>query len=265
LGSLPESRPCTNFVLDSLSPQAKNPLVMRNTLLTSLPFAQRAVSRSKRGSDGSAANRLFDATVVLCASEGFQVTVRDIAALAKTNLAAINYYYQSKDNLLQLVIEASAKPINEMMISQLTAYEDFVGGGKLDVSHVWSALAAPLIRCSMDESSWYSDRARIYIRAALYASPPWAESPGMTEIDAIAKRFIKALSGALPGLSPDEVKWRFYFGWGTILTATRDTYDNSRFRRVSKGACNTSNLDELLKRLVAFLTNATCKCSETNK
>jgi len=223
---------------------------MRNTLLTSLPFAQRAVSRSKRGSDGSAANRLFDATVVLCASEGFQVTVRDIAALAKTNLAAINYYYQSKDNLLQLVIEASAKPINEMMISQLTAYEDFVGGGKLDVSHVWSALAAPLIRCSMDESSWYSDRARIYIRAALYAR---------------AKRFIKALSGALPGLSPDEVKWRFYFGWGTILTATRDTYDNSRFRRVSKGACNTSNLDELLKRLVAFLTNATCKCSETNK
>jgi AcrR family transcriptional regulator len=230
---------------------------MRNAILTSTPFAERHASRSKRGPDGSAANRLFDATVVLCASQGFQVTVRDIAALAKTNLAAINYYYQSKDNLLQQVVEASTQPINEMMISQLTAYEDFVGGGKLDVSHVWNALAAPLIRCSMDDSSWYADRARIYIRAALQTNSPGAESPIMTESDAITRRFIKALSHALPGLSQDEVKWCFYFGWGTILTATRDAYDNSRFRRVSKGACNTSNLDELLKHLVAFLTKAT--------
>jgi AcrR family transcriptional regulator len=238
---------------------------MRNTLLSSHPFSERPTSRPQRGSDGSAANRLFDATVVLCASQGFQVTVRDIAALAKTNLAAINYYYQSKDNLLQLVVDASAKPINEMMVSQLTAYEDFVGGGKLDVSHVWNALAAPLIRCSMDESSWYADRARIYIRAALHANSSGAESPGMAEVDTVTKRFIKALSAALPELSADEVKWCFYFGWGTILTATRDTYDNSRFRRVSKGACNTANLDELLKHLVVFLANATCKCAHGEK
>ena len=243
-----------------MSESGKNPFVMRNAHLTPLPSAERTASRSKRGFDGSASSRLFDATVILCASEGFQVTVRDIASLAKTNLAAINYYYQSKDNLLQQVVEASAKPIN-VMISQLTAYEDFVGGGKLDVSHVWNALAAPLIRCSMDESAWYADRARIYIRAALHANSPGSESPFVTETDAIAKRFIKALSNALPNLSADEVKWRFYFGWGTILTATRDTYDNSRFRRVSKGACNTANLDELLKNLVAFLSSPTCKCA----
>jgi AcrR family transcriptional regulator len=238
---------------------------MRNAILNSLPFVERPAVRSRRGSDGSAANRLFDATVVLCASEGFQVTVRDIAALAKTNLAAINYYYQSKENLLQQVVEAAVKPINEMMLSQLTAYEDFVGGGRLDVSHVWNALAAPLIRCSMDESSWYSDRARIYIRAALHPNSPGSESPFATQTDAIDKRFIKALALALPRLNPDEVKWNFYFGWGTILTATRDTYDNSRFRRVSKGACNTANLDELLKHLVTFLTNSTCKCPEPQK
>ena len=223
------------------------------------------MSRSRRGSDGSAANRVFDATVVLCASEGFQVTVREIAAVAKTSLAAINYYYQSKDNLLRSVVEASAKPINEMMISQLTAYEDFVGGGRLDVPHIWNALAAPLIRCSMDESSWYADRARIYIRAALLPNSAWTESSYVADTDAVAKRFIKALSLSLPNLSQDEVKWRFYFGWGTILTATRDTYDNSRFRRISKGACNTTNLDELLKHLVAFLSNATCKCADVVK
>ncbi|HWB31630.1 MAG TPA: TetR family transcriptional regulator [Acidobacteriaceae bacterium] len=238
---------------------------MRNTLLNSLPFVERQNPRSRRGSDNSAANRLFDATIVLCAAEGFQVTVRDIAALAKTNLAAINYYYQSKENLLQQVVEAAVKPINEMMLSQLTAYEDFVGGGRLEVSHVWSALAAPLIRCSMDESSWYADRARIYIRAALHPNSPGPESPFATYTEAIDKRFIKALTLALPKLSPDEVKWTFYFGWGTILTATRDNYDNSRFRRVSKGACNTANLDELLKHLVGFLTNSTCKCPETTR
>lgn len=170
--------------------------------------------RIKRGADGSASDRLFDATITLCASEGFQVTVRDIAALAKTNLAAINYYYQSKDNLLQKVVEASAKPINEMMISQLTAYEDFVGSGKLDVSHVWNALAAPLIRCSMDESAWYADRARIYIRYALQANSLGADLPSLPESEAIAKRFVKALSRALPDLSPDEVKMALLLGVG---------------------------------------------------
>lgn len=236
---------------------------MRNTLLNPFAYAER--SRSKRSSDSPAAARLFDATIVLCASEGFQVTVRDIAALAKTNLAAINYYYQSKENLLQQVVEAAVKPINEMMLSQLTAYEDFVGSGRLDVSHVWNALAAPLVRCSMDESSWYSDRARIYIRAALHPNSSTTESPFATQTEAIDKRFLKALSQALPKLGSDEVKWLFYFGWGTILTAARDNYDNSRFRRVSKGACNTSNLDELLKHLVTFLSNATCRCPEPQK
>jgi AcrR family transcriptional regulator len=233
---------------------------MRNTLLTTLPFAEHSSSRPNRGWDGSAANRLFDATVVLCAAQGFQITVREIAALAKTNLAAINYYYQSKDNLLQKVVEASAKPINEMRISQLTAYEDFVGTGKLDVSHVWNALAAPLIRCSMDESPWYADRARVYIRAALQTNSFGSDSPVLTEDEVIAKRFTKALSRALPDLSTEEIKWRYYLGFGTILTATRDTYDGSRSRKVGKGASNTTNLDELLKHLVAFLTKAsTCK------
>jgi AcrR family transcriptional regulator len=232
---------------------------MRNGLLAPPQFFERSVTRSKTGAEGSPARRLFDTAVTLCATEGFGVTVRDIAATAKTNVAAINYYYESKDNLMQLVVEASMEPINEMILSYLTAYEDFVGGGKLDPSHIWNALAAPLIRCSIDETSWYAPRARVYVRAALLANSSIVRSSYAAQAELITKRFTKALTRALPGLSQEDIRWRFYFAWGTILTATRDSYDGAHFRRVSKGSSNAGNLDELLKQVVIFLTKATSK------
>jgi len=246
-------------VLDRRMWSLKNASVMRNALLSPPAAFERSALRSKTGAEGSPARRLFDASVVLCASQGFQVTVRDIAALAKTNLAAINYYYESKENLMQLVVEAATQPINEMMLSQLNAYEDFVGEGRLDASHVWSALAAPLIRCSMDEEAWYSHRARIYIRAVLLENMSTEEHSINAHFDVISKRFLKALSRALPELSSDEIKWRFYFGWGTILTATRDAFEGASNRKGGKPLLNVGNLDELLKHLVVFLSKATSK------
>jgi len=230
---------------------------MRNALLPPPSFLERTASRTKIGAEGSPARRLFDAAVVLTASDGFGITVRDIASLAKTNLAAINYYYESKDNLMRLVIGSAMEPINEMMLSHLTAYEDFVGGGRLDPSHIWNALAAPLIRCSIDETSWYAQRARIYVRAALHTDSTLADSPFALHIETINKRFIKALSRACPELSQDEIRWRYHFAWGTIFTATRETAETGAARRNSKNHGSAHNLDELLKQLVIFLTKAT--------
>lgn len=240
--------------------KGENPPEMQSKLIPPPTSLERHIPRFKVDpEDTSPRNRLFNAAITLCAAHGFQVTVRDITAQAETNLAAVSYYFESKDNLMRLVLEAAAKPINELMIAELSAYEDFMGDRQLEVAPIWNALASPLIHCSIDNNTRDSHFARIYIRASLKPDSPVTQPMSLSN-DAMIKRFIKALSRALPKLSPEEVAWRFYFGWGAILTATRDTYKRQTFRSICKGCCDTSDLNKLLKHLVTFLTHATiCK------
>ena len=58
--------------------------------------------------------RLLDAARELFAERGFHnATVRDIAARARTNLASINYYFGSKDDLYREVMRRSYRRIAE--------------------------------------------------------------------------------------------------------------------------------------------------------
>jgi AcrR family transcriptional regulator len=246
--------------LTAASGKRENSLGMAQKLIVPPASIERHPPRFKFDRhDASPSGRIFNAAVTLCAVHGFQITVRDITAKAGTNLAAVSYYYESKENLMRLVVKAAAGPINEMMLGELSAYEDFMGDRPLEVANIWNALASPLVHCSIFNSTWDWHIARIYIRASLKPDSPVSQPVSLTN-SALIKRFVKALSRALPNLTEEEVYWRFYLGWGAILTATRDTYKGHAFRTLSKGACDPSDLNALLKQLVTFLTNATsCK------
>jgi Transcriptional regulator len=54
----------------------------------------------------SARERILDVTVEIIATEGIQnVTIRKIASLADVNVAAINYYFGSKDSMINEAIK----------------------------------------------------------------------------------------------------------------------------------------------------------------
>lgn len=54
----------------------------------------------------SARERILDVTVEIIANEGIQnVTIRKIASLADVNVAAINYYFGSKDSMINEAIK----------------------------------------------------------------------------------------------------------------------------------------------------------------
>jgi len=57
--------------------------------------------------DINAKERIFETTLRLLSNNksANQITVREIASEACVNVALINYHYQSKDNLLQLVVK----------------------------------------------------------------------------------------------------------------------------------------------------------------
>ena len=66
--------------------------------------------------------RILDAAEGLFARDGFHLTsLRALTALAKVNLAAVNYHFGGKEALLQAVIERRLQPLNKIREEKLVA------------------------------------------------------------------------------------------------------------------------------------------------
>src|SRR5438552_751878 len=77
----------------------------------------------------AAAERLY-------AERGFgDVTLRDIVAEANVNLAAVNYHFGSKDELIAELFVSRSLALNRERLRELRAAED-QGGGRADVAGV---------------------------------------------------------------------------------------------------------------------------------
>ena len=73
----------------------------------------------------AAAERLY-------ADRGFgDVTLRDIVAAANVNLAAVNYHFGSKDELIAELFVTRSLATNRERLRELKAAEDAGGGGEL--------------------------------------------------------------------------------------------------------------------------------------
>jgi len=64
--------------------------------------------------------RILNAAEKLFGMNGFDATsLRDITAEAQVNLAAVNYHFQSKDSLIDALIERRILPINQRRFEML--------------------------------------------------------------------------------------------------------------------------------------------------
>src|ERR1700739_2003496 len=84
----------------------------------------------------AAAERLY-------ADRGFgDVTLRDIVAEANVNLAAVNYHFGSKDELIAELFVTRSLQLNRERLSELRAAED-ARGGVADITEIVRALVGP--------------------------------------------------------------------------------------------------------------------------
>src|ERR1700724_3073889 len=66
--------------------------------------------------------RILNSAEKLFGKNGFDATsLRDITAEAQVNLAAVNYHFQSKDSLIDAIIERRILPINQRRLEMLDA------------------------------------------------------------------------------------------------------------------------------------------------
>ena len=192
----------------------------------------------------SAAERLY-------ADRGFaDVTLRDIVAAADVNLAAVNYHFGSKDELIAELFVTRSLANNRVRLKQLKAAEE-AGGGRARIDDILRALVGPTLRGCLGPERERSTAARFMIRASIESVPPIRRIKNR-EVDHLRK-FAAAMRRALPDRSEVELYWGLHFA---LAMAHHTIRESERLTKLSDGLCDLDDVTAIVERVVAVSVTA---------
>jgi len=192
----------------------------------------------------AAAERLY-------ADRGFgDVTLRDIVAEANVNLAAVNYHFGSKDELIAELFVTRSLALNRNRLHELRAAEER-GGGRAELSDILRALIGPSLRGCLGPERERSTAARFMIRASIETVPPIRRIRNR-EIDHLRK-FVAAMRRALPDRAEVELYWGLHFA---LAMAQQTVRDSERLSKLSDGQCDLDDVEGVIDRVVAVAAMA---------
>jgi AcrR family transcriptional regulator len=192
----------------------------------------------------AAAERLY-------ADRGFgDVTLRDIVAAANVNLAAVNYHFGSKDELIAELFVTRSLALNRERLRELKAAEE-EGGGTAEIADILRALVGPTLRGCLGPDNQRSTAARFMIRVSIESVPPIRRIRNR-EIDHLRK-FIAAMRRSLPSRSEVDLYWGLHFA---LAMAQQTVRDSERLTKLSEGKCDVDDVDGIIARVVAVAVMA---------
>jgi AcrR family transcriptional regulator len=162
---------------------------------------ERAKPDQRREAGQKTRERLMDAALALLAQHGEEaVTLRAIIKRAKVNVAAVSYHFGSLSFLRHAAVERALERYLDAQYKELRALEP-----KPTVEQVAAAFAGPMI---LALSGGDPDLAvmRIVARAAI--DPPEGWGRLATTFEQIRADVLRALRGALPGITDRELIFR---------------------------------------------------------
>jgi AcrR family transcriptional regulator len=183
---------------------------------------------------GDTRDRVTAAALRVFASRGFDAaTVKEITDVAGANVAAVNYYFRSKDDLLLHVLETSLRQVNE---ARLAAIERWEG-------------VTPMVLLGRDETG---ARALVRLMLQVRAIPrPLLNEVVARHFDPVHERFIRAYRTLLPDLPAEEVVWRYDFARGAMMQILADLDPELRLP-VRPGWPAAADDTTIIERLAAF-------------
>jgi AcrR family transcriptional regulator len=197
--------------------------------------------------------RIIAAALDIFSQHGFEAaTLRDITERAGVNLAAVSYYFGSKDMLVRQTLERLTAPYVAARLAALDACEAEAGGGAPTVRGVVEAIVRPTVKLSRDPRG---GRSLIRLLLQVRARPRDATTSFFVErMDPAAHRFVDALSCALPGTGREVLFWRYSFALGALVQVLTDADPElMRLKRLSEGLCDTDDEEAMIAQLVAFI------------
>jgi len=162
----------------------------------------------------STKNKILDAAESLFAVQGFNGTsLREITSQAEVNLAAVNYHFGSKKELIKSVMSRymnELSPVLESALIEVCERDD------LSLLEVFSAFIEPLLSLNEFKENGTSNFLQLLGRG-------YSDSQGFlrwfltTQYPGVINNFVKAVQKAYPELTAEEMFWRLHFTMGTVV------------------------------------------------
>lgn len=193
--------------------------------------------------------KLLDAAELLFAEKGFEaVSVRDITQLAKANVAAVNYHFGSRDNLLALVMMRYMTPVTGERIERLDTLENDSAGKPVPLEELIDALVRPLVgqvkKSDLAERLFYKLTGRICAEQG-NGLPLQIED----QFRQVGDRFSRAIAKSLPSVPVEELAWRVHFLIGGMIHMLTH---QELLLRVTGGASGAPTMEVTLARFIRF-------------
>jgi AcrR family transcriptional regulator len=201
-------------------------------------------------SEGDTKERILAAAEELFSRDGFdRASLRSITAAAGANIAAVNYHFGSKNDLIKAVFARRLGPINARRLARLDEAESRAAGGAPALEEVLEAFVGPPLRLAGAEPE-ARDAARRLLGQVLSRPDERVRQVFTDQFSEVVRRFTAALSRALPAVPESELFWRLLFGAGAMVHIMCMA---PHLEAVSGGRCRVEGPEEMIARLVPFL------------
>jgi AcrR family transcriptional regulator len=213
-----------------------------------------AVTKPTRGrpklalEDNETRERILNTAQRLFAQKGFdQVNLRELTRKAKTHLAAVNYYFGTKDQLLIALVKRASEEVcderRRLLADALTL--DLSRCEK--VTSILKALLKPVISLPANTEENVSSGS-LLARAANIGSSTDLQAV-LKDHNSQLKPFVDALLDILPNVGREEICWQIYF----LMNIEQAIH--TQIEKVEHYLDNLNGVvdeEDLLDRVVAF-------------
>ena len=193
--------------------------------------------------------RILLTAEALFAENGFANTsLRMITQAANVNLAAVNYYFGSKEALIQDIFQRRLAPLNNERLQRLKALQ--ATASEASVEAILIAYLGPTLKSADIAEPSELRFMRLLGRTQIGASASLREFVHKLYAEVLAK-FATALSRALPEIPRTELYWRLHFLTGSVAYSMAATDAMQLF-----ADCQLVDKEDnaaLLARLIPFL------------
>ena len=166
----------------------------------------------------STRQRILGAAEELFAERGFAgASLRQVTAAANVNLAAVNYHFGSKDNLIEEVFRRRLDELSRRRLDRLAALE---AAGTPTLEAVLDAFITPALELSLDRrggSVFMRVLARAFAEHNSHLRRFLSDNYGY-----VLKDFAAAFARLLPQLGKEELYWRLDIAVGALTYAMAD-------------------------------------------
>jgi AcrR family transcriptional regulator len=195
-------------------------------------------------------SRILDAAERLFTEHGFEATtLRQITGAAEVNLAAVNYHFGSKEELIREVFRRRLTWLNEQRLRELDRLEADAAGAPLKPSRILEVFFGVALKMAADTEG--GGRTFMRLLGRTYTKPSeFVRGFLAEEYAAVTARFKAALIKALPEVASEEILWRFHFMLGAMSYAISGP---DALHIVDDAELDDTDHEALYARLMSFM------------